>query len=526
MMLDILIRGGSILDGTGTPAFSADIGVRAGRIVAVGELASEPARSRIDVSGLVVAPGFIDVHAHDDAAMLAEAPYTAKLTQGVTTVVVGNCGFSLAPSPRRDELRTFASPIFGPTLDEWQGVTFSDYLDALDRRQPLINTAALVGHGTVRAAVMGFDDRPPTDGEMAEMRGWVKEAVDAGAFGLSSGLIYPPGSFAGVEELAALAQAVAEAGGFYASHIRDEADGVFDAVVEAIAVGEAAGLPVQISHCKLSSRKTWGQTERYAELLEAAGRRNLDVTGDVYPYDAGSTMLSALLPPWAHAGGRLHLLDRLQDPEQRQRLRRDLTKGVEGWWNPVLAATWDKILLVDCHGRPEWEGRTLAAVAASHGRDPIETLLDVLLATEARAIMVLFLMSDADVRDFLRHPLIMIGTDGIPVGDRPHPRTYETYPRVLGHYVRDEGVLELPEAVRKMTALPARRLGLTDRGRIAPGSAADLVIFDPAAIRGRSSYHQPAQLPAGIHSVWVNGVLAARDGMPTGVCAGRVLRRI
>ena len=520
-MLDVLIRQGTVLDGSGAPGVVADVGVRDGCIADVGNLSGAAAAHIVNAAGLIVAPGFIDMHAHDDAVLLADVPYTPKLTQGVTTVVVGNCGLSLAPSANREPSTTPAGLI---GFVDWEGISFADYLDALNKRRPIVNVAALVGHGTVRAAVMGFDDRPATDDELDAMQAWVQEAMEAGAFGLSTGLIYPPGCFAETEEIAVLARVVADSGGFYASHIRDEADGVFAAVEEAIAVGERAELPVQISHCKLTGRKNWSQSQGYLDLIEGGRARGIDVAGDVYPYDAGCTQLSALLPPWAHEGGPRSLLRRLHTGQDRERLRRDLAEGVEGWWNPFLAVPADNILLSMCPGAPDLEGQTLSAAADSQGADPIETLFEVLVATKAQAAMVVFAFHDTDIRTFLRHPWIMIGTDGIPVGDRPHPRTYGTFARILGHYVREEGVLDLPEAIRKMTSLPARRLGLKDRGHIQTGHAADLVAFDPLVIRDRATYLDPAQPPAGIHYIWVNGVLALHDGQPTGEQAGRAFR--
>jgi N-acyl-D-amino-acid deacylase len=486
-LCDLLIRGGDVIDGSGAPAVRADVAVRDGRIVAVGEM-DAPAKCVIDAAGMAVTPGFIDVHAHDDAAVLA-TPMDFKLMQGVTTDIVGNCGAGLAPvegqaGPAMPGIEIVLGPVPDP---RWR--SFSEYMQAVDDAHPAINVACLVPHGVVRNRVLGMSPRAPDAAELVEMRDHAAEGMAAGAVGLSTGLIYPPGSFARTDEIVEVARAAAGHGGVYVSHIRDEGEGLLEAVQEAITIGREAGLPVQISHHKAGGPVVWGKTADSIALIEAQRSAGLDITFDVYPYTAASTILSA----FARAG-----LERL-DP--------------------------DSVLVASTRARPEWEGKTLTQIGG---------LLDLpwadatrrVLAEEPAAVAIFYLMDEADVQRVLAHPLCMIGSDGIPSPTgKPHPRLYGTFPRVLGRYVRKERLFPLGEAVRKMTSLPARRFGLTGRGELREGFAADIVIFDPATIEDTATYEDPRQYPAGVEYVIVNGEVAAERGAQTEARAGRVLRR-
>ncbi len=478
-----IIRGASVVDGTGGPARTVDVAVRGDRIVGVGEQDPGGAAAIVDGSGKVLAPGFIDTHTHDDFAALLYPDMGFKVQGGVTTCVVGNCGFGAAPHRWGAAMARAFHP--DATFDEWDG--YGGYLDRLDAEPPSVNIAALIGHGTVRAGAMRMDERAPTSSELEAMQASVAEGMEAGCVGMSSGLIYPPGIWADTDELVALAEVVADHGGIYTSHIRNEADRLLDAIDEAIAVGSRAGLPVVISHLKITGPQNWGHVQQALDRIDAAGPT---VAADQYPYTADSTVLSAV------AGG-----DGIAAPDPAA---------------VVIAST-------DAH--PAWHGRSLADLAGELGVDPAAAAAAVLDA-EPAATVILHVMHEDDVRTVMAHPGIMIGSDGIPsLEGQPHPRLYGTFARVLGHYSRDLGVLPLEEAVHRMTGRSAAVFGLVDRGEIRPGAFADLVLFDAAEIIDRSTYDDPQQTPAGIDKVWVNGDLVVDAGAHVGARPGRALRR-
>lgn len=511
------IRSVSILDGSGAPAYRGDIALEGDRIMAIGDLTRADGEVAVDGAGLTAAPGFIDMHSHSDFTLPILPRAESKVYQGVTTEVIGQCGDSPAPlTPETREVARAADPKL-----PWEWLTFADYLDYLRQSGLALNVVPLVGHSAVREAGMGYEDRPPTAEEMATMKRLVAQAMEEGAWGISSGLIYAPGLYATTDELVELARVAAERGGFYFSHIRGEGSRLLKAVGEAIEIGERAGAPVQIAHLKASKPENWSLLPQALALLEGARARGLDVAADRYPYTASSTSLSTSLPPWAHDGGREALLERLGSPEGRGRILSDM--------RPRL---WDKVLIAYSPNDPALEGLTVADIAARRGRPPAEAVLDVLLETEARISEIHFGMSEDNLRTVLRHPAVMIGSDASarapegPTGEgKPHPRGYGTFPRVLGKYAREEKVLTLPEAVRKMTGLPAERMGLRDRGRLAAGMKADLVLFDADTVRDRATYTDPHQYPAGIAYVWVNGQLVIGPEGHTGALPGQVLSR-
>jgi N-acyl-D-amino-acid deacylase len=526
-MLDLLIKGGTVVDGTGAPGRRADVAIAGDRIEAVDVLPDAGAARVIDATGHVVAPGFVDMHSHADFVLPGLPTADSKVHQGFTLEVVGNCGASPAPltaARRQDVIDT--SGLTVPPL-RWDWTSFRSYLDGLTRQGLSINVAPLVGHGTVRLLVMGPGDARPTADQLRAMETEVRRAMDEGAFGLSTGLIYAPGVFADTDEIVGLARAAGEARGFYASHIRGEGETLLPAIAEAILVGRRAAIPVEISHLKATGRENWPKMAQAIELIEAARADGLDVTADMYPYPAGSTGLTALLPPWAHAGGREPLLARLSDPTDRARLLAALN-------GPGLArnAGWDGIVISGCPARTEYEGQTVARIAAGLGRPPGEAVLEILRQARADADMILFSMSEENVALGLRRPWVMIGSDGEgraahgPYGaGKPHPRNYGTCPRVLGHYVRDQGLLPLPEAIRKMTSLPAAKLGLRDRGRLERGAVADVVVFDPATVADTATFAEPHRYPRGIPWVLVNGEPVIAAGQHSGSRPGRVLAR-
>jgi N-acyl-D-amino-acid deacylase len=524
---DTLIRGGTVIDGTGGPARRADVAIAGDRIEAVALLPDADAARVIDAAGHVAAPGFIDMHSHADFVLPGLPTADSLVYQGFTLAVVGNCGSSPAPltlARRQDIIDSTGLPL--PPL-AWNWTTFRSYLDVLARERLSINVAPLVGHGTVRLVVMGPGDARPTSDQLRAMAAEVRRAVEEGALGFSTGLIYPPGVYADTDEVVALARAAGEAGGFYASHIRGEGHTLLPAITEALEVGRRASVSVEVSHLKAAGRSNWPKMTLAIELIERAQADGLDVTADMYPYPAGSTTLSALLSPWVHAGGREALLARLADPRDRARIRAELSgAGMAG------DAGWDSILIAGCPARPSYEGRTLAHIAGERGLPPEEAVIEILRESTGDADMVLFMMSEENIALGLQQPWVMIGSDGEgrategPYGaGKPHPRNYGTCPRFLGHYVRDQELLPLAEAIRKMTSLPAAKLGLRDRGRLQPGALADVVVFDPATIADLATFAEPHQYPRGIPWVLVNGEPVIADGRHTESRPGRVLTR-
>jgi N-acyl-D-aspartate/D-glutamate deacylase len=491
---DIVIRGARVFDGTGAPPFTGSLAVRGDRIAAVGEVEGG-ATLEIDAHGLALAPGFIDVHSHDDFAVLTTPAMDFKLMQGVTTEVIGNCGMGAAPyEALRDHFGTFFGNM-GTT--GWQG--YRGYLEMVEHAPPSLNVAMLVGHNTVRAAVMGMARRAPMDEEQRAMRELVREGLEAGAVGLSTGLIYEPGRHCATQEVIELARDVAAAGGLYATHMRNEASGLLDAVREAIRIGRESGVRVQISHHKAAGKRNWGRVRESIELIDQARAEGLDVSADQYPYTSGSTMLAAVLHN-----------DALNSQGDRGGIAR-----VEP----------ERVLIASAPFHPEYEGKTIAEIAAQFDLSPEEAARKVDTDEQHRAIAILDLMDEGDVQTVMRHPTTMIGSDGIPLGGKPHPRLYGTFARVLGHYARELGLLTMEDAVYRMTGMPAHKFGLADRGVLRAGAYADLVIFDPAAIIDTGTYNDPKRYPAGIPHVFVNGVAVVANGRQTNARPGRALRR-
>ncbi|HHY93343.1 MAG TPA: amidohydrolase family protein [Firmicutes bacterium] len=526
-MLDLLLKNARIVDGTGAPWFLGNIGIQEGKIVYVGPDAP-PAYQSIAVQEKVVAPGFIDIHSHSDFVYFSDPANTPKLLQGVTTEVNGNCGLSAAPVSEEylDELRRYTGFVQAGQSCSWNWRSFGDYLNELEKLPLALNVAACVGQGSVRIAVMGFADRTPTPGELARMQELVAESMDSGAFGVSTGLIYPPGVYCSTEELIEVCKPAASRGGVYFTHMRNESNRQLDALREALRIGREAGMPVQIAHHKVGGKPNWGQSRETLALIEKARAEGQDVTLDQYPYTAGSTTLSAVLPPWAQAGGVQALLERLRAESSRPKIKEAIAQD-SNWENLVLfSGGWDGVLITAAPKTPEYEGKTVLEAAKLAGKAPDDLALDIVLANEGSAACCVFMMHEEDVKNIMRHPAVMVGSDGIPAppGAKAHPRMAGTFPRVLGHYVREEKVLTFEEAVRKMTALPARRLGLFQKGLIQPGCDADLVVFDPETIGDCATYQEPSAAPTGIEYVFVGGTLVLDHGQLTGAHPGKVLR--
>ncbi len=527
--LDIIIRDAQIVDGSGSPAYRGDAGILGGRIEAIGELPPDiPAAATIDAGGLTLAPGFIDIHNHSDFLLLRDPRAASKLAQGVTTQVIGQCG--LSPAPVTDTgvalLAQYTGFVQAGAEPSWQWRTFADWLHTLEQLELGTNVAAMVGQGTIRVAVLGFDARAPTRAELGSMRAWVEEAMEAGAFGMTTGLIYEPGVYSSRDELAAVAAGLRATGGLYVTHLRSEGDQVSDALTEALFIAERNRIPCQISHLKALGKSNWGRSAEILARLEAARAAGMDVTADQYPYTIAGTTLRAILPPWARAGGVVETVKRLRTPHLRKRIANEMERDTE-WENLYLHSGGSQgVILLDTPRTPQFEGLNLEQVAARTGGSPIEAALDVICANAGADNACYAVMSDADVEAILSTPWVMIGSDGIPCasGAKCHPRVNGTFARVLGRFVRERGVLGLEEAIRRMTALPAARLGLGRKGLLRVGMDADLVLFDPGAVADRADLNDPHRLPKGIDSVFVNGRGAWLRGRSTGVFSGRVLR--
>ena len=527
-MDDILIRNGELIDGSGTPARRADVAIQDGRISAIAKRHTGDAHRVIDAAGQVVAPGFIDIHTHSDFTLPLNPRAESKIRQGVTTEVLGNCGFSAAPAlPGRVEMLRDYLGASAPWL-EFRQTTFSDYLDTFPATA--VNTIMQVGHNTLRLMAMGMDDRAPAPAELALMQQLLAEALDAGALGMSSGLFTAPGVYAQPQEMIALGTVLGQHGGAYSSHVRDEANHVFDAVREAIAVGERCDVHVQIAHLKLSGTDNWGGAASLLGEIEAARGRGVRVDCDQYPYTAGSNPLRNLLPPWVQEGGMEAMLERLRDPQTRQRIRAEI--DARGLNNFGRIPSWDAVRIAISPHQSEFAGRTLGALARSRGADPLDTVCEYLIADRGHTRIVVESMSEEDVQAIVRSPQVLVGSDGTslaPYGTtsqgKPHPRFYGTFARVLGRYVRDLGLLSLPQGVYKMTGGSAAALGLRDRGVLREGYRADICIFDPQTIADRATYEDPHQYAEGIAAVIVNGVVVIDGGEHTGALPGQVLRR-
>lgn len=526
-MYDLLIRGGRIVDGTGSPWFRGDVAVRGDRIAAVGLLPGARARDTVDATGLVVAPGFIDMLGHSEYPLLRDGRAISKITQGITSEITGEVT-SVVPV-NENTLREL--PASSRPLVDWTDL--DGYFRSLERRGTAINLGTFVTVGSVRRYVMGDADRRPTTEERARMGALVAEAMEQGAMGLSSGLIYAPASFATTDEVAELAAVAARHGGGYASHIRSEGDRLVEAVNEAIAIGERAGTWVQVHHLKASGRPNWGKVRQAAAAIEAARARGVDVTADMYPYAASGTGLDAIIPGWAHAGGNDSLVARLRDRATRARIVAELTEEGTDWRIGASAGGPGGVMIagVGEDSLRRYQGMRLDRLAAERGQPVADALIDLLVADNAATAAIYFSMSEEDVEYVLRQPWVSIGIDaGARAADstvvgRPHPRAYGSFPRILCRYVRERNVIALEEAVRKFTSLAAARVGLDERGVVKAGMYADLTLFDPDTVCDRNSFEDPVRTATGIRHVVVNGTPVLRDGEPTGARPGRGLRR-
>jgi N-acyl-D-amino-acid deacylase len=521
MAYDIVFTNGRVLDGTGNPWFRSDVAVAGGRIVAIGRQLAGEATRKLDVGGQIIAPGFFDMHSHSDISLLVDPRHEAKVFQGVTFELLGQDGLSYAPvTPRiRDEIRRHLAGLNGDDPRAgWDWTTVDSFLAKFDGTTA-VNVGYLVPHNAVRIGAMGWVRRTATPAELARMRGLVREGMEDGAFGLSTGLTYPPIQWSDTEEMVALCEEVARYGGIYVTHMRGQGDGLLDPIRESIEIARRAGLPLHISHLKSARLGSAANLRGVVQLLEEARAAGLDVTFDSYQYNAGSSMLHSNLPDWMHEGGPDAELERLRSLEARDQIRQQWAQQMPPWDGLTVAS-----VRTD-HNR--WmEGQTLGTLIRESGKDAADFVCDLLLEEDLAASHVSAAGDDDhDLAALLAHPYQMLGSDGIHLGSRVHPRTYGTYARVLQRYVRERGVLRLEDAVRKCSAFPARRLGIADRGEIREGMWADLVIFDEAAVRENATFEQPRRLASGFSYVAVNGTLVIDAGQHTDAAPGRAIRR-
>ena len=528
---DLIVRDGTLIDGSGQPATVGDLAVAGDRIAAIGDLGDATADRVVDAGGLAVAPGFINMLSWAVVSLIEDGRALSDVQQGVTLEVFGE-GWSMGPIRPGGEAEI--KRLFGDRIEfeiEWR--TLGEYLEWLTTRGVSPNVASFVGATTLRIHEIGFDDRAPTAEELERMRQLAAEAMEEGALGLGSSLIYPPAFFADTDELIALAGVVSRYGGRYISHMRSEGNRVLESVEELIRIAREASVGAEIYHLKLAGRNNWGKFDAVIAAIEAARADGLDITADIYPYVAGSTGLTASLPPWSQDGGHDALIGRLRDPSVRARIVREMTTPTDDWENLYLGSGADGILLTSFENQALFPlvGRTLAEVAAERGRSPAETICDLIVEDDSRVGAIYFMMAEENLLRKAALPWVSFGSDeaapapeGVFLESNPHPRAYGTFARVLGPYARELGLFPLEQAVRRMTALPAENLGITDRGRLEPGYYADVVVFDPARVADRATYEEPHQLAVGVEHVFVNGVQVLADGEHTGALPGRVVR--
>ena len=524
-MYDIIIRGGVIVDGSGSPPFKSDIGIKDGIIAKIKDLSNEKAEMIIDAKGLYISPGFIDIHNHSDISIIDLPTADNYVLQGVTTLVIGNCGSSPAPLTdlNKKEFEKIVKKDYPEIEVKWK--SFREYLDVVREKRPVINIAPLVGHGTLRSAVIGYENRKASEKELEEMKRLLEESLREGAFGMSTGLIYVPSMFGDTNELIELMKTAAKYDGIYATHMRNEGVGLIDSVIEAIRIGVEAGVSVEISHLKASGRPAWGKVDTALQLIKEYSSRGYDVSADAYPYTASSTSLVTLLPREFREGSREDILKRLRQPGALEILRERLGEALL----EERYLSWSDIMISYSPSHKDLEGLRIDKIAEKLGLDPVETIVRLLIDDEIATGMILFGMNEEDVDKVISSPLVAIGSDGsvgrFGVG-KPHPRRYGTFPRIIARYVREKKLLSLQEAVRKMTSLPARKLRLWDRGLIRPGFKADLVVFDFYKIEDTATYENPHSYPRGIKYVIINGRIVAENGrIVLREGSGEILRR-
>jgi len=526
---DVIIRGGTVYDGSGRPPVKADVGIKGDRIAAVGNLSRATAPTIVDAKGLAVAPGFINMLSHSETSWFEDPRSLSELRQGVTTQIFGESSMG----PLNDEMKQRRAATQGDLKFKIEWTTLAEYLNYLEKRGMSQNVASFIGAPTIREYVIGLEDKPPTPAQLDQMRELVRREMEAGALGITTALIYPPAFFAKTDELIELCKVAAKYKGKYTAHMRSEGAQLIEAVEETIRISREAGLPAEIYHLKASGEANWPKMDQVFKLIENARRQGVRITADMYTYPAGGTGLDASLPPWVFDGGREAAYKRLQDPATRQKIAEAVRTPTGEWENLyLLSGSPDRILLASFRNdslKP-LTGKTLAEVAKMRGKDPVETIMDLLLEDRSRIGTIYFLMSEDNIKKQIRQPWVSFGSDaasisaeGVFLKSAAHPRTYGNFARLLGKYVRDEKVIWLTEAVRRLTSLPATNLGLNHRGLIKPGMFADVVIFDPQTIADRATFENPHQYSVGVRDVFVNGQQVLKNGEHTGAKPGKAL---
>lgn len=527
---DILLKNGTVVDGTGNPWFKADVGIKGDRIVAIGSLRNASAKTVLDASGRIVCPGFIDMLGQSEFRLLVDGRAMSKISQGVTTEITGEGG---SAAPLNERIIEGMKPWMVRYNQQIDWADFEGYFRRLEQSRTAINIATFVGATQVREYVVGLDDRAPTPEELAEMKRLVRVAMEQGAIGLSTSLIYAPATFAETGELIELASVVKEFGGIYATHMRDEGDKLTQALYEAADIGRANSLPVEIWHLKVAGKHNWGKMASVVNLINQHRNQGIDISANIYPYPASGTSLSSRIPSWAHDGGDAKLLERLSDPATRKKIRNEVAGMTPGTDNS-FAATGPEGILIASVGNPDlkqYEGKRLSEIAKEWRMDPVDAMIDLLVRDSLRTGGIFFSMNEEDVRMAAAQPWTSFCTDGGALATdgplstgKPHPRAYGTFPRILGRYVREAKLLSLEDAIRKMTSLPAQRVGLKDRGILKAGFFADVVVFDPTTIIDKATFESPHQYSEGIQLVLVNGQIVWNEGVFAGNFPGRVLK--
>ena len=526
---DVIIRGGTVYDGTGRAPVKADVGLKGDRIVAVGNLSRATAPTIIDAKGLAVAPGFINMLSHSETSWFVDSRSMSELLQGVTTQIFGEGSMG----PLNDEMKKRRRESQGDLKYDVEWTTLAEYLQQLEKRGMSQNVASFIGAPTIREYVIGLENKPPTPAQLDQMRELVRREMEAGALGITTALIYPPAFFAKTEELIELCKVAAKYKGKYTTHMRSEGAQLIEAVQETIRISREAGLPAEIYHLKASGESNWSKMDQVIKIIEDARKQGVKISADMYTYPAGGTGLNSSLPPWVFEGGAEAAYKRLQDPATRQKIAETVRTPTNDWENLyLLSGSPDRIVLASFRNdslKP-LTGKTLAEVAKMRGKDPIETIMDLLLEDRSRIGTIYFLMSEDNIKKQIRQPWVSFGSDaasivteGVFLKSAAHPRAYGNFARLLGKYVRDEKVISLTEAVRRLTSLPATNLGLKDRGLLKSGMFADVVIFDPQTIADRATFENPHQYSVGVRDVFVNGQHVLKNGQHTGAKPGRAL---
>ncbi|WP_130891070.1 N-acyl-D-amino-acid deacylase family protein [Fusobacterium ulcerans] len=538
-MLDIKIINGKIIDGTGKERYRADIGIKGNKIIRIGKI-EEDAEKIIDAENKLVCPGFIDIHTHSDVSVIYDRCASSKIRDGVTSEVIGNCGIAVAPifEEKKDYLLKYlATRLIGSIPVElklpWN--TLDEYFDFIDNTPPAVNIIPLLAQGVVRINEMDFSKAAPTDEQLNNMKKIVNESMKAGTFAITSGLVYLPGDYTSTEELIELCKEVKKYNGYYTTHMRTESDGIFEALEEAITIAEKSEIPLHISHLKIAGLKNRGKTDQLLQRIEKAQADGLDVTFDVYPYDAGLTSLSSLLPPWGFEGGVEKLIERLREKEIREQMREDIKTGIKGWQNSISTlGSWDEVVIASVFNEESHllEGKSIREIAEMWKKDPLETVFDIVQKEKGRVQVILKRMSENDVREIIKHPLAIVCSDAMSLSEtgilsqgKPHPRAFGSHARVISKYARDLNLFSIEDAIKKMTSMPANRLGLKNRGILAEDYYADITIIDLEEIEDRATYANPKQYSKGIDTVIVNGKIALINDEETKEFSGVVLKR-